>query len=357
MEDLRIKFSLVEHPKVLKLMRRCGPEAFYCLVKLWCQVAQNKPDGILKGWDREDIEIAAGWRGEPDKFVNTLIEVRLLEDLEGCYAVHDWLDHNPWVSGHEDRSDTSRFSKLGHYPGLIEFLKEQGIKKVSKEFYRTLVDAYKNGGLEEVKRIVIERYRIVNESLSNDERIEKPNPNPNPNSNSNSNPNPKGVLAKSHSPTSASSGGESEGKTPSSSNNGLEPEYLDLATRLAGIIQSQKQIKVSKQRLKSWGKEIRKLRRMDGVDVERISQALDWYGQHIGEQFVPVIESGKAFRDKFLRLEDAMKREARAGPQNGSKKLGGRGFTERNVETSIGALKLLGVDVDENGNVLNAESD
>ena len=162
-------------------------------------------------------------------------------------------------------------------------------------------------------------------------------------------------LTKSHSPTSASSGGESKKKSPSKSSNGVEPEYLDLATKLAGIVQGQKQIKISKQRLKSWGKEIRKLRRTDGVDMERISQALDWYGQHIGEQYVPVIESGKAFRDKFLRLEDAMKREARAGPQNSSKKLSGKGFTERNVETSIGALKLLGVEVDENGNVLNAE--
>ena len=162
-------------------------------------------------------------------------------------------------------------------------------------------------------------------------------------------------ITKSHSPTSASSGGESKKKSPSKSSNGVEPEYLDLATKLAGIVQGQKQIKVSKQRLKSWGKEIRKLRRTDGVDMERISQALDWYGQHIGEQYVPVIESGKAFRDKFLRLEDAMKREARAGPQNSSKKLSGKGFTERNVETSIGALKLLGVEVDEKGNVLNAE--
>ena len=156
---------------------------------------------------------------------------------------------------------------------------------------------------------------------------------------------------KSHSPSSASSGGESEEKSSQRSNNGLEPEYLDLATRLVGIVKSQKRIKVGKQRLKSWGKEIRKLNRIDGVDKERIAKALDWYGQHIGGQYVPVIESGKAFRDKFLRLEDAMTREARAGPQNCSKKRGGKGFTERNVETSIGALRLLGVDVDENGNV------
>lgn len=158
-------------------------------------------------------------------------------------------------------------------------------------------------------------------------------------------------IIKLHSPTSARSGGANEGKSSQRSNNGLEPEYLDLATRLAGIVKSQKQIKVGKQRLKSWGKEIRKLHRTDGADMDRISKALDWYAKHIGEQYVPVVESGKAFRDKFLRLEDAMKREARAGPQSSPTKRGDKGFTERNVETSIGALRLLGVDVDENGNV------
>lgn len=85
-------------------------------------------------------------------------------------------------------------------------------------------------------------------------------------------------------------------------------QYLPLAKRLSSIIQHTKKIKHTPAQLKSWANEIRILVEGNGVSAERIKIALDWYGEHIGEQYVPVIESGASLRSKFLKLEAAISR-------------------------------------------------
>ena len=37
--------------------------------------------------------------------------------------------------------------------------------------------------------------------------------------------------------------------------------------------------------------------------------ALKFYQENIGDEYIPVIESGKSFRSKFLKLENAIQRE------------------------------------------------
>ena len=84
--------------------------------------------------------------------------------------------------------------------------------------------------------------------------------------------------------------------------------FLHLAEKLAGIIQTNKNIKVTPSRLTSWAGEIGKLSRIEGVQPQRIDQALDWYAENIGGKYIPVIESGSSLRNKFIKLEEAMKR-------------------------------------------------
>ena len=60
--------------------------------------------------------------------------------------------------------------------------------------------------------------------------------------------------------------------------------------------------------LTSWANEIRKLVEIDGVSIQRVETALDWYEENIGGQYIPVIESGSSLRNKFIKLEDAMRR-------------------------------------------------
>ncbi len=84
--------------------------------------------------------------------------------------------------------------------------------------------------------------------------------------------------------------------------------YVPLAEKLAFIIRKNKRINVTPQKIASWANEIRKLVETDGVSIQRVQAALDWYEENIGGQYVPVIESGSSLRSKFIKLEDAMRR-------------------------------------------------
>ena len=84
--------------------------------------------------------------------------------------------------------------------------------------------------------------------------------------------------------------------------------YVPLAEKLASIIRKNKRINVTPQKIFSWANEIRKLVETDGVSIQRIETALDWYEENIGGGYVPVIESGASLRSKFINLERAMRR-------------------------------------------------
>lgn len=85
-------------------------------------------------------------------------------------------------------------------------------------------------------------------------------------------------------------------------------KYYYLSKRLASIVQFKKNIKIDGHKLNNWSNSIRQLIETDGVSKERIHAALIWYRKHYSDDFVPVIESGQTFRDKFIRLEAAMNR-------------------------------------------------
>ena len=101
-------------------------------------------------------------------------------------------------------------------------------------------------------------------------------------------------------------GSKNEEETNKPTNKNLE--FLPLAIKLADIVQSNKNIKIPQSRVNNWANEIRKLSKIEGVAPARIEKALDWYAQNIGGQYIPVIESGSTLRNKFIKLEDAMKR-------------------------------------------------
>lgn len=60
---------------------------------------------------------------------------------------------------------------------------------------------------------------------------------------------------------------------------------------------------------KSWADSIDKMLRIDKVSFDDVIKNLDWYSEHIGEKYVPVIESGSSLREKYIKLENAIKRE------------------------------------------------
>ncbi len=87
--------------------------------------------------------------------------------------------------------------------------------------------------------------------------------------------------------------------------------FVKQAERLADMVRKRKNVKIGDRKIIAWAKSLSLLEKMDGISVERIDKVLDWYGDHYGEDFVPVAESGQTLREKFLRLETAM---AKSGP-------------------------------------------
>jgi hypothetical protein len=98
-------------------------------------------------------------------------------------------------------------------------------------------------------------------------------------------------------------------------------EFLPLAQKLSMIIQSNKNYKHTLVQIKSWTNDFRRLQDENGITIQRMQTALDWYKKNIGGEYIPVIESGNSFRMKFEKLEAAISRQKNNlyNTSNGSK--------------------------------------
>lgn len=123
MIDARISVALPSHPKTKKLIKTAGTDAAWRLVCLFLWAAQNRPDGILSGMDAEDIELSVDWPGDDGAFVSALLRVGFLEESEGGYVIHDWIEHNPWAAGADDRKQKAQFNALCKHYGREEAAK------------------------------------------------------------------------------------------------------------------------------------------------------------------------------------------------------------------------------------------
>jgi len=97
-------------------------------------------------------------------------------------------------------------------------------------------------------------------------------------------------------------------------------QYLPIVEKLSDIIQTTKNIKHTPDQLRSWANVIRQLVENNDVPPDRINTALDWYEEHVGEEYVPVIESGNSLREKFVKLENAMQRDNKRDNNGKNKK-------------------------------------
>jgi len=141
--DIRVSVNMPNHPKVKRLIRVLGAEAFYSLISLWAYAAINKPDGDLTGLDEIDISIAANWDGDEVVFFNTICQMGFIDCTDNKILIHDWVDHNPYAVGASDRSDKSRFNKMkSHYPELHKKLHEKGVRLISAIEYQAKVKRY-----------------------------------------------------------------------------------------------------------------------------------------------------------------------------------------------------------------------
>ena len=104
--DIRLNVDFVDHIKVKRLIRKLGHEGFYSLIKLFSVTAKMYPKGALIGCDHLDVEELSQWTGEPELFVNVLMEsdTLFLEEKEGTLFLHEWAESQPWVFNSPERS-------------------------------------------------------------------------------------------------------------------------------------------------------------------------------------------------------------------------------------------------------------
>ena len=133
--DIRIETTFKGHRKRRHLNKILGCEATGHLLDLWITVAQERPSGVLTNWDTEDIALAAGWEGDTHKFVDALLQAKLL-DVNGdkVFSLHDWEDHQPWVCGTTERREAARKAGIA-----------SAIKRANKPNNKAKINAFQRG--------------------------------------------------------------------------------------------------------------------------------------------------------------------------------------------------------------------
>lgn len=107
--DFRMSCGVLRHPKVIKLRRKLGADGVLSWIGLISFCAQYRTSGSLSGMDGEEIAIASDWSSDAQLFVNALIEIGLLDrDSSGVLSMHDWVEHNAFAAGFEERSARAR---------------------------------------------------------------------------------------------------------------------------------------------------------------------------------------------------------------------------------------------------------
>ena len=106
--DIRLSLDFFEHPKTIKLQKRCGVDGVHSLLRLWCWAASYRPKGHLDDLDNEDIEIAAKWSGENGIFVAALIACGFLDKTENGFVLHDWEERQQYACLSEERHEKAQ---------------------------------------------------------------------------------------------------------------------------------------------------------------------------------------------------------------------------------------------------------
>ena len=105
--DFRVSITWMTSLKRKKLQRKLGPAGVLALLDLWSVAAEHRPGGVLRGWDKDDLELQSGWEGKPGELISALVELRLLDldEKTGTYSIHNWEKWNHWATGAESRSE------------------------------------------------------------------------------------------------------------------------------------------------------------------------------------------------------------------------------------------------------------
>ena len=102
------------------------------------------------------------------------------------------------------------------------------------------------------------------------------------------------------------------------------PRWIEYATLLKGAIGSVRKVNKTSDTWR-WAEALSKLQSVDSYLPRRIRTVLKWYCHQLqkgdlikdNSSFIPIAYSGANFREKFLRIEDAIKRLSKNDVERG----------------------------------------
>jgi hypothetical protein len=97
-----MKLDALDHPKTLDFAARLNvtrPTAIGHLELLWAFTGKQAARGNIGKWPNGAIARACDWMGDPEVFISSLVESKLLDqNEEHRLSIHDWSVHAPgWV--------------------------------------------------------------------------------------------------------------------------------------------------------------------------------------------------------------------------------------------------------------------
>lgn len=105
MPYINLDFEYIDHPKTKRLIAIIGPVGEIMPVRAWLYCAKyHERDGRFSNYSEREIESCLSWRGDPGKFVRSMVRVGFFgKDSRGYYC-HDWKEHQGHISAIKDRN-------------------------------------------------------------------------------------------------------------------------------------------------------------------------------------------------------------------------------------------------------------
>lgn len=110
--DFRVSVGFQHNIKIRRLKKALGAAGPLCLIHIWGYAAQHFPEGTFQEVSRVELEAVAGWCGTAGRLVDTLLELRLIEEKDGEITIHEWAQHNGYASSARIRSDKARLAAM-----------------------------------------------------------------------------------------------------------------------------------------------------------------------------------------------------------------------------------------------------
>lgn len=110
--SLNVDLDYFTHPKTLRLVGLLGSGAEVLPIKLWAYCGKYHAEhGAMVGYGVSEIESVIGWTGKAGDAVAALVKVRYLDQVEGGYAVHDWIEYQGHIHAYKVRGKAAAMKK------------------------------------------------------------------------------------------------------------------------------------------------------------------------------------------------------------------------------------------------------